>query len=123
MYLRERIFDELGRVANRYSGQQIEINRDARELIEVVHRLRPDHLRCRCDGAQRNKIGRRASRGCVSAAAGATLGDRVPAVTAHIQIIEIARRRALVVFHFKDDLILVVRLLDEIDVVLRVGVP
>src|SRR5438552_19133451 len=41
MHLRERIFDELGRVADRLARQQIEIDRDAGELIEMVHCLRP----------------------------------------------------------------------------------
>ena len=52
------------------SGQQIEIDGDAGELIEVIDRLRTDDLRCRCYGAQRNEISGRAGRRGDSAAAG-----------------------------------------------------
>jgi hypothetical protein len=44
MHLRERIFDELRRVADRDAGQQIKIDGDAGELIEMIHCLRPDDL-------------------------------------------------------------------------------
>src|SRR6266516_6376490 len=56
MHLCERIFNEFGRVTDGNAGQQIKINRDAGELIEVVHSLRTNNLTCRCYGAQWNKI-------------------------------------------------------------------
>ncbi len=37
--LSERIFNVFGRVTDRDAGQQIEIDGDAGELIEVVHRF------------------------------------------------------------------------------------
>src|SRR5690349_21567158 len=43
--LGERFFDVLCRVTNRDAGEQIEIDRDAGELIKMVHRLRTNDLR------------------------------------------------------------------------------
>src|SRR5262249_15627065 len=114
--LSERIFDVFGRITDRDAGQQIEIDRDAGELIKMIHCLRTNDLRGRCDSAKRNEIGRR-SGGDGNSGTPACLAERVPAVASNVQIIQVAWRRALVVFDFENDLVLVLRLFDQIDVV------
>jgi hypothetical protein len=112
MHLREGVFNELGRIADRLARQQIEIDGDAGELIEMVDRLWPDDLLCRRDRAQRHQIGPRPAGGSSAAARPAGLSIVISRVAAHVQVIEIRRRSALVIFYFQDDLILIVRLLD-----------
>ncbi len=91
MYLRKRIFDELRRVTDRLTRQQIKIDCDAGELIEMIHRLWPDDLLCRCYRAQRNQI--RAVPVVVvipPPLVPPPLSDCASRVAAHVQIIEIA---------------------------------
>ena len=122
MDLRECILDELGGIADRDVWQQVEVECDTGELIQVVHRLRADNFFCRCYNTHRDEV-RHVTCCC---------GDRSPTraacteiaagVAAHIEIIQVVRVRPLLIFDFEDDLVLVVRFLDEIDVVLRVSV-
>ena len=46
MDLREGILDELGGIADRDVWQQVEVECDAGELIQMVHRLRADNFLC-----------------------------------------------------------------------------
>ena len=120
--MRKGIFNEFRRVADRYAGQQIEVDADAGELIEVIDRLRSKHLTSRGYRAQRNEIGSDSCRRGNAATPGTGLSYSVRAVSANVEIVEVARRCALVVLHFEDYLILIVRLLDQIDIVLGVSV-
>src|SRR5260370_3478268 len=103
MHLRERVFDEFGRIADCNIREQIKINRNAGELIKVVYRLRTNNLFCRCHRAQWNQIGCGSSRGGNAVARRAALANRAAAIAAHIQIVEIARLRAFVIFDFEKD--------------------
>src|SRR6266446_2615549 len=60
-HLCEAVFDEFGRVTNRDVREQVEVDGHAGELIEVIDRLWTNDLLCRCYGAERHEIGRRAS--------------------------------------------------------------
>ena len=46
MDLSEGVLDELGGIADRDVWQQVEVERDAGELIQMVHSLRADNFRC-----------------------------------------------------------------------------
>src|SRR5689334_9270866 len=107
----KRIFNVLRCVPDRDTRKQIKIDCHTGELIEMIHCLRTDDLFRGSDGAQRNEI-RRSSGRRGSSAAGSRLSDCAAIAAADIQIIQIARLRALVVFYFKNDLILVVWLFD-----------
>ena len=48
------LLDEVGRVADRHAGHQVEVERDAGELVDVVHRLRAERRLPRRDGGQRD---------------------------------------------------------------------
>src|SRR5437762_5457926 len=108
------MLNEFGCIADGNAWQQIKINRDAGELVEMVDGLWSNDLTCRCYSAHRNQIRAGSSCGCDSAdpRSAAALVNRAAGIAPHIQIIEISRLCALVVFHFEDDLILIVRLFD-----------
>src|SRR5690349_1222270 len=122
MYLRKRIFNELCRVTDRFTRQQIKVDRNAGELIEMIDRLWANDLAGRGYGAQRNEIRHRPSCSSNAAAAGSGLNDSVPAIASHVEIIQIGGCGSLTIFHLENYLILIVRLLDQVDVVLGVSV-
>ena len=111
MHIFEGIFDEFRGIADRNIRQQVKIDGHAGELIEVIDRLRTDHLTSRCDRTQRNKIRGGSSCNCNPCAA-ARLANCVPAVAPHVQVIQVVGRRPLVVFNFQNHLILILRLLN-----------
>ena len=79
----------------RNAWQQIEINRDAGELVEMVHGLRSNDLTCRCYSAQRNEIGVRSGRSGNAVARRATLANRAAAYCcAHINCRDLSAVRA-----------------------------
>jgi hypothetical protein len=45
---RKRILDVFRSIADRDVWQQVEVERDAGELIQMVHSLRADNFLCRC---------------------------------------------------------------------------
>src|ERR1700749_2405797 len=122
MYLRKGIFNELCRVTDCFTRQQIKVDCNAGELIEMIDRLWPNDLAGRGYGPQWNEIRHRPSRSSNAAAAGSGLNDSVPAIVSHVETIQIAGRGSLIIFHLENYLILIVRLLDQIDVVLGVSV-
>src|SRR5215470_3872618 len=116
--LREGILDVLGRIPDRDVWQQIEIECDAGELIKMIHCLRTDNFLCGCYNTHRHEAchvtGSRGNRPTTRAA-----GAEIPTGAApDIEVVQVPWVRALLVFHFKNDLVLVVGLLDEIDVIL-----
>src|SRR5436305_9213358 len=120
--LRDSILDVLGSIANGGVRQQIEIESDTRELVEMVHSLRANNFLGCCYNTKRNQAGhvtRSRGDGSPTRSARAEIAARA---TADVKIVQVVRVRALFVFNFKNDLVLVVRLLDEIDIVLGVGV-
>ena len=84
MYLRKRVFDKFRGITNRNVREQIKINRDAGELIEVIHRLRTNDLARRCYSAQRNEIGARSGCGGNAIARRAALANRAAAIAPDI---------------------------------------
>src|SRR5437899_10229173 len=121
MDLGEAVLDEFRRVTDGDVRQQVKINRYAGKLVVVIDRLRADDLFCRCYGAQWHEIGCRAGGSSDGAPTRIWIGGGAAGVTADVKIVEIGRLGALVVFHFEDDLILVLRLFNQIDVILRVS--
>ena len=101
-HLRRRLRDEIGGVADRNARLQVEEDRDGRELIDVVHRLKPER------GLPRHQL---AQRDHILAIVGLDVEER-----------EILGGAPLRVLDLQDDLVLVVGLLDEIDVILGIGV-
>src|SRR5213595_2794479 len=116
--LRNSILNVLRSIANRGIRQQVEIESDTGELVEVVHGLRANNLLGCCYNTKRNEarhVTRGRGDGSPTRSARAEIAARA---TADVEIVQVIRMRALFVFNFKNDLVLVVRLLDEIYIVL-----
>src|SRR5689334_18465173 len=117
MELSERILDKFGGVADRSVWHQVEVKCYAGELIQMIHSLRADNFLCRCYNTHRHEIRHVTSSRSYSSSA-ATAGTEVSTgVAANVQIIEIVRMSAFFVFNLEDNLVLIVRLFDEIDVI------
>src|ERR1700746_2498366 len=56
MDLCEGVLDELGGIPDGDVWQQVEIKRDAGELVQMIDSLRTDNFLCRCYNTQRYKI-------------------------------------------------------------------
>src|SRR6266550_451061 len=121
MHLCEAVFDEFRGITDRNVWQEVEVDGDACELVEVIDRLRTNDLLGRCDRAQRHEVGDRASSGRDRSTACSGRAEIATGIAAHVKIIEIGRLGALAVLHFKNYLILVLGLFDQIDVVLGVS--
>jgi len=96
------VLDEVGRVADRHARLQVEEEGDASELVQMVHRLRPE---------RRPPFHQRVERDEVLAVVGLDVEER-----------EVLGGGALLVLDLEDDLVLIVRLLDQVLVVLRIGI-
>src|SRR6266550_398243 len=122
MDLIEGLLNVLRGIANGDVRQQVEVERDAGELIQMVHSLRSNDFPGRCYNTHRDEIRHVTCGRSDGSSAPAARAEVTPCVAADVEIVQVVRVRALLVFNFENDLILVVWLLDEIDVVLRVGV-
>ena len=112
MHLREAVFDKFGGITDRDSREQVEVDGHTRELVEVIDRLRTDDLLCCCYGAQRHEIGC-STGGCRDCSTtGSTRAEAAASVATHVEVVQVGRLSALVVFHFEDYLVLVLRLFD-----------
>src|SRR5580698_11322075 len=96
------LFHELGCRPNGVSRLQIEEHGHAGELIDVVDRLRTDDRMPARDRVQRNHA--------------------LSVVALDVELSQVFRSGTLVIRDFKDHLILVGRLLDQVAVILRIGV-
>src|SRR4029453_808014 len=122
MDLREGVLDELGGIADGDVWQQVEVERDTGELIQMVHSLRANDFFCRCYDTQWDEA-RHVTCSCSDGPSTRAAGAEITAGAAgDIEIVQVVRVRPLLVFDFENDLVLIVRFLDEIDVVLRVSV-
>src|SRR5882724_4614198 len=112
MDLRDCVLDGFGSIADRDVRQQVEVEGNAGELIQMIHRLRTNDFLCCGYNTQRNKAchvtgGR--SNGSSTRPARAEIAA---GAAADIEIVQVPRMRALVVLNFKNDLVLVVWFLD-----------
>src|SRR5437773_5317372 len=112
VHLCEAVFDEFRGITDRNVWQEVEVDGHAGELIEVIDRLWTNNLLCRCDRAQRHKVGGSAGSGRDRTTACSTGAEAAAGVTAHVKIIQIGRLGALVIFDLENHLILVLRLFD-----------
>ena len=88
----------------------------------MVHRLRAYALACGCYNTQRYQIRHVTCGRSYSSAAATTRAEVAAGVTADVQVVQIPGVRALLVFDFQNHLVLVVWLLDQVNVILRVGI-
>jgi hypothetical protein len=56
MDLREGILDGLGGISDRDVWRQVEVEGNAGELIQMIHRLRSDNFLCRCYDTHRDEV-------------------------------------------------------------------
>ena len=89
-------------VAERHARFQIEEQSHTSKLIQVVHRLR---AKSRFPGDQL-----------------AEWYQSLPIIRSDVEPRQVFGVRARGVFHFQDDLILILRFLDQVQVVLRIGI-
>ncbi len=97
-----RVSTKLRCWTDRVTRLQVEEHGHAGELVDVIHGLRPDHRMPTRHRIERNHA--------------------LSVITLDVELAEVFRAGALVVGHFQDDLVLIGRLLDQVAVVLRVGV-
>ena len=122
MDLREGILDHLRGIADGDVWQQVEVERDAGELIQMIHSLRADNFLCRCYDTHRHEIRHITCGRSYGSTASAARTEIAAGVAADVEIVQVVRVRPLLIFNFENNLVLVIRFLDEIDVVLRVSV-
>src|SRR6266568_7687649 len=94
------LLHEISCLPDGIAGLQVEEQRGARELVDVIDGLRAQHRVPSCQGVERNHA--RA------------------VVALNVQQMKILRIGTLIVSNFQDHLVLVGGLLDEINIVLRV---
>src|SRR4029450_1217039 len=79
----------------------VQAKRDARKLVRMIDRLETDPRFGLREGSNRHQL-------------------RVVAVRLNVKLLQIFRRRTLAVLYLDDHLVLIVRLLDQINIVLRI---
>ncbi len=84
------------------AGEEVEGDRHRGEAVDVVDRLRAEHLLHPGDRAERHQR---------------------PVLRGDVEEPEVVGHRPVAVLHLEDHLVLVVGLLDQVDVILRVGRP
>ena len=94
--------DEIRRIAESHARLEIKKERHAGELIQVIHHLRTQRCFRRHQFAERH--------------------ETLTVVGFDIEQRKVFRLLASRVFHLQNDLILIFRLLDQVEIVLRVGV-
>src|SRR5215813_2609359 len=88
----------------------------------MVNCLWTDNFFCRCYNTHRDQVSHAPCRCGDRSPTRAACAEIATSVAAYPEIVQVVRMRPCLVFDFKNDLVLVIRLLDEIDVVLRVSV-
>src|SRR2546423_1225413 len=99
--LGRRLFNEVSYISKCGVGLGVEPEGDGRKLVQMVDRLEP-------------KPGDRLGEG-------ANGNERVLTLGPHVKLAQVFGTRAIRVLYFEDDLVLIVRLLNEVNVVLRIG--